>query len=483
AFLLRSGHQILWITAGGQTRSPNGDRMVNAYRHARARYALAAILALAAFVALLVVGAARAPALAQGREISLIRDAEIEATLRDLAGPVFEAAGLSRDSVRLYIVNDDRLNAFVAGGMNLFLNTGIIRRAEHSGQLLGVIAHETGHIAGGHLSRAPEAMRRATAEAILATVLGAAAAMAGAGEVGTAIIAGGHHVAQQNLLKFSRTQEQAADQAAVTYLRRAGVSAEGLLEFFKILETQNALVEIQSPFLLTHPLTRERIAFMENQVATEPPGLARTPPGMEERYARMIAKLDGFLGEPQRVLRDYANRDGVAARYARAIAHYRVPDLNAALAELDPLIAEYPDDPYFHELRGQILFENGRIAEAIPAYRTAVKLRPDAALIRVGLGQALIESSEPGANGDALAHLKEAVRLDPDNATAWRLLGIAHGRNEEPGLSSLALAEYALLTNRQEDAKLYARRAEAQIPASDPAWLRVQDILRVLEES
>jgi predicted Zn-dependent protease len=439
------------------------------------------LAAVAGFMcALSLLGTPSAPA--EARQITLIRDAETEATLRELSAPVFEAAGLHSDSVRLYIVRDDRINAFVAGGMNMFLNTGLIRRAEHGGQLMGVIAHEAGHIAGGHLSRMPEAMRRATAESILAAVLGAAAAIAGAPEVGTAIIAGGQHVAQQGLMRYSRTQEQAADQAAVNYLGRIGISAKGMLEFFRILETQNALMLTQqNPFLQTHPLTRERITFLENKVAAEPPGRPLAPPETAERYERMIAKLDGFLEEPRRTLRRYTD-DSLTARYARAIAHYRVPDLRAALDELDTLLAEHPDDPYFHELRGQILFENGRGDEAIPAYRTAVRLRPDAALIRVGLGQALLESPAPEANADALAHLKEAVRLEPENAGAWRLLGIAHGRNDEPGLSALALAEHSLLAGRREDAELYARRAEARIPASDPAWLRVQDILRTLEE-
>ncbi|HET6519411.1 MAG TPA: M48 family metalloprotease [Geminicoccaceae bacterium] len=449
----------------------------------RTRLGPAAALAALLLTVAALVGGAPGGAAAQSRSIALIRDAEIEATLRDLAVPVFEAAGLSGESVRLYIVSDDGLNAFVAGGMNLFLNTGLIRRTEHAGQLLGVIAHEAGHISGGHLSRMPTAMRRATAEAILAAVLGAAAAVAGAPDVGAAIMFGGQHVAQQGLLKFSRTQEQAADQAAVTYLARIGVSARGLLEFFKVLDNQSALtLSRSSPFIQTHPLTRERITFMENQVAAEPPGRPPAPPGSEAAFGRMIAKLDGFLGEPDRVLRDYANDGSLAGRYARAIALYRIPDLDAALREVAALSAEYPDDPYFHELQGQILFENGRIREAVPAYRTAMRLSPGAALIRTALGQALLESGDdPGATTEALAHLKEAVRLEPENATAWRLLGIAHGRGDEQGLSALALAEHALLVGRKEDARLYARRAEARVPPSDPAWLRVQDILRTLE--
>ncbi len=182
--------------------------------------------------------------------------------------PILEAAGLGAGSVRIYIVNDKQLNAFVAGGMNLFLNTGLLMRTETPDQLIGVIAHEVGHIAGGHLSRVNEPQSKAAAEAILAAVLGAATAAVGAPGLGTAIIAGGMQYAQAGLMRFSRGQEQSADQAALTYLDRTGVSAQGLAQFFQILESQNVLaVSSASPWLTSHPLTRDRIDFIESHVA------------------------------------------------------------------------------------------------------------------------------------------------------------------------------------------------------------------------
>ncbi len=224
------------------------------------------VLALVAMVML------QAPAaLAQGRSISLIRDAEIEATLLMFLTPLLEASGLGAGSVRIYIVNDEQLNAFVAGGMNLFLNTGLIMRTENPSQLIGVMAHETGHIAGGHLTRVSTPQNKATAEAILGAVLGAATAAIGAPGLGTAIIAGGQQFAQQGLMRFSRGQEQAADQAGVTYLARAGLSARGLAEFFHVLENQTVLaVSGANPWLMSHPLTRDRITFVENWVADHP---------------------------------------------------------------------------------------------------------------------------------------------------------------------------------------------------------------------
>lgn len=421
-------------------------------------------------------------AVPQETQISLIRDAEIEATLRRMSTPIFEAAGLGADAVDIYIVNDERLNAFAAGGQNLFFNTGLLMRAQTPAQLLGVIAHETGHIAGGHLSRIPTAQRRAAAEMILATVLGAAAAVVGAPDLGTAIMSGGASYAQTNLMTFSRSQEQAADQAALRYLDQVGLPARGMLEVFKLLENQNALaVSASNPYLRSHPLTRDRILFVENHVANrpEPEGV---PKAWVEAHARVVAKLEAFLQEPGRILRQYEGDQSLIGRYARAIALYRLPDLERALKEVNALIAEHPDDPYFHELKGQMLFENGRVAQAVSPYREAVRLEPDSALLRIGLGQALIETGEAEAHEDAIAHLEEATKLEPRNATAWRLLGIARGREGEEGAASLALAEYALLVGKNEDARMYARQAEGRLDPSDPAWLRLQDILRVIEE-
>jgi predicted Zn-dependent protease len=423
-------------------------------------------------------------AAARAQTISLIRDAEIEGTLSQISGPILDAAGLGRNSVRIYIVNDPQLNAFVAGGSNLFLNTGLLMRTENVGQIAGVIAHEVGHIAGGHLSRVAGAQRRAAAEMILATVLGAAAAVVGSPGLGTAIITGGQSYAQSNLMRFSRSQEQAADQAAVSYLDRAAISSAGLAEFFKILENQNILaVSRTNPYLQTHPLTRDRMRFVENHVAGEGGRFSDLPPGWPLAHGRMVVKLQAFLLEPQDVLQRYQANDTLLGRYAKAIAFYRLPDLSAALEAIDGLLAEYPDDPYFHELKGQMLFENGHIAEAIGPYRRAVELRPDAPLLRVGLAQALIEGGAPGANAEAIGHLEEAVGREPTNAGAWRLLGIAQGRNGLEGVSNLSLAEYALLIGKEEDARLYARRAEARMEPSDPAWLRLQDVLRVIDES
>jgi predicted Zn-dependent protease len=413
---------------------------------------------------------------------SLIRDAETEAVIDAIAHPIFTAARLDPESIDVYILNDEKLNAFVAGGQNLFLNTGLIMRTSGPDELAGVIAHETGHIAGGHLSRTQDAQANAGISSIAGMLLGAAAAVAGAPELGTAIMAGGATVAQRNFLKFSRTQEQAADQAAVTYLHSLRMSPEGLLAFFHVLETQNLRINADgSVYLRTHPLTRDRITFLEQQTAQSPYRDAKPNPTLVTAYDRVVAKLDGFLANPAQVLQRRTG-DSVPDRYARAIAYYRQPDLPKALGLIDGLIADYPQDPYFHELMGQMLFENGRVKESIEPNRQALRYRSDAAPLRYGLARSLLESGDERDLAEAAALLKDVVRVEPTNAGAWRFLGVAEGRLGHEGPSAMALAEQAVLVRNRKDAELYLRRAEQFVGPDDPDWFRMQDLARAVEE-
>ena len=294
---------------------------------------------------------------------------------------------------------------------------------------------------------------------------------------------GGRAIAQQTLLKYSRGQEQAADQFAVSALESTGQSARGLLEFLEKLEDQELLVASrQDPYLRSHPLTRGRIDFVRNHIANS--AYSDAPPGADydAAFRRMQGKLHGFLDPATETFARYPTSDtSVEARYARAIAHYRRPDLSRALPEIDSLIADDPEDAYFRELRGQILFENGRGGEALGSYRRSVELAPGAPLIRVGLAQALVESNDRAALAEAAGHLEIAVRQDDENARAWRLLSIVHGRADRFGLSALASAEQAMLTGRPKDARSFAQRAGKLLPAGSPGQLRAEDIERAAE--
>ncbi len=413
--------------------------------------------------------------------MSLIRDAEIETTIGTYAAPLLEAAGLDDGTVRLHIVNDPGINAFIAGGPNLFLTSGLLAAAEEPGEIIGVLAHEIGHIAGGHLARTRGAMEDASAEMILATILGAGAIIAGQGEVGSAIVVGGQTVAEQTFLRYSRAQEQAADQAAVSLLASTGQSARGLLHMFQRLEERERLSPMQgNAYVRSHPLTRERVRFIRDHLEGESGIADEAPEALRTAHDRMVAKLRGFLDPPERTLAAYAEESTVA-RYARAIAYYRIPDLPRALAELDALLALHPEDPWFHELKGQVLFENGRVREAIAPYGRAVALREDAALLRLGLARAQIEAGDEALLADAIGHLETATRLERTEPGYWYHLGIARGRAGERAPSMLAFAESAYLRGDYDKALYHAGVAAEGLPHGSASWLRAEDIRNAAE--
>ncbi|MBI1779682.1 MAG: M48 family metallopeptidase [Proteobacteria bacterium] len=425
-----------------------------------------------------------APTIAEAQRLSLIRDAETENTIRTLAAPLFTTAGLNANDVHIYIIRDNQLNAFVAGGQNLFLNTGTIMRAETPNQLIGVIAHETGHIAGGHLSRWNDQMQGASALAIASMLLGIGAAIAtGQGNALGAVAGVGQTLATANVLQFSRTQESSADQAGITFLDHTSQSPRGLLEFFETLWNQELLsASRQAPYLRTHPLTRERIDFVKNAVAQSRFADRPDAPGAVYAFQRVRAKLLGFTEPLGRTLQSYPETDNSEyARYARAIAYYRIPQLDRALALIDGLIAEHPVDPYYHELKGQMLFENGRGVPAMASYKEAVRLLPNSALLRVGLAQTELELDDPKLNADALQNLSDAVNHEPEFSLAWRLLGIVYGRENRIGDASLALAEQAIIDGRLRDAIQQSKRAQQLLPTGSPGWLRAQDLLQQAE--
>jgi len=416
-------------------------------------------------------------ALAQERR--MIRDAEIENIIRDYATPLFQAAGLNPRAVNVYLIEDDSLNAFVAGGQNLFIHTGLLMASEDPLQVIGVIAHETGHISGGHIASRIGELKSASAQVLATYVLGLGAAIAtGQPALATAIISGGQDIALKGLLSYSRNQEQAADQAAIRYLNATQQSPRGMLDFMRKLGGQEVfLTTSQDPYLRTHPLTQERITFLENQTQQSRYADAPARPQFIAEHKRMRAKLVGFLRPIHRVYQEYPESDDSAeSRYARAIAEFRRPDLKKALPLVDSLIAEQPGDPYYQELRGQILFENGRIAEALPSYQTAVRLLPDSAQLALALARVQVELDDPQYNEDALKNLRLALDQEPDNASAWRLSAIVYGRMGNEGMTALSLAEAALARRDLAEARQHALRAEDLLPAGSPGWLRAQDV-------
>lgn len=387
---------------------------------------------------------AAAPLAAQA---GLIRDAEIESTLRSYATPIFESAGIPPEDVRLLIVSDPSINAFVAGGLNIFIHTGLIRATSKPGELIGVIAHETGHITGAHLSQMAEKSTRATLGAAIGAVLGAVAIAGGASQAGAGVIMGTQNMAMRNYLSDIRINEQSADHAALKFLDDNDISASGMLETFETLRRKEGTLSIASdPYLRSHPLTSERIATIRNHVRESPIPKDQVPEGFAEKHARMVAKLVAFTEPYDRTLAIYPLSDtSIAARYARAIADFKRNQLASALEGMGALIAQSPNDPFFYDTKGQILFENGKLDEAEKAYSRANTLLPGSALMLTDHAKTLIARGNSRDLPRAIALLEQSKEIDDSYSTTWRELAIAYGKQGRLGLSYTALAEESAL--------------------------------------
>jgi len=418
------------------------------------------------------------PALAQ----SVLRDAETEALFRDMSRPLIEAAGLQPSNVRVVLLGDPSINAFVAGGQIVYVHSGLITAADNANEVQGVIAHELGHVTGGHIIRMQEGIGNATRISLLSLLLGAAAMAAGAPEAGMAILSGGQAAAMGRFLAFNRVQENSADQAGASFLSRAGISGRGSLAFFQKLQNQEFRLAIpqEDSYQRTHPLNRERIAVLENVYQTDPAWERQTPADLEARFQRVRAKLRGYIEQPERVLARYPDSDqSVPARYARAFALHRAAYPERSMAEVDSLLAQSPDDPYFLELKGQILLESGHPLEAVDVLRRAVDRSRSEPLIASILGHALIATEDPANFPEAERVLRTVVQRDERNPFAWYQLGVVYDQSGDHGRASLATAERYSLTDQPQLAMVSAQNAMAGIPAGTPDWIRAQDIAMV----
>jgi len=418
---------------------------------------------------------------------SVIRDAEIESDLRTIASPLFASAGLNADQVKIILIGGDQVNAFVAGGQNLFIYSGMILETKNVGQLAGVIAHESGHMAGGHLVRMRDMADRASMESIVSTVLGLAVGVgAGDSSAGVATAMGGNEFAERTMLSHSRVLESSADQSGMATLERAGYSVQGMADFLEHLSGEEALPEIQrSPYVLTHPLSRERLEAVQSFLAKSRNKDKQFPAEWEEKFRRMQGKLLAFT-EPQRALQQYETDTSRAGVYARAIADYRLGKIPEALSLLGTLEKAEPQNPFFAELRGQILFEQSRIPESIVAYRRASQLAPRQGLIHLSFAQALLQD-ENKAPDEAITNLQIARdNGEKDSPMVYRWLAVAYGRQGKEGLAKLAMAEEALLKGDYGFSMDQARRAGKLLVNDPAARQRARDILdsdsRLLEK-
>jgi len=417
-------------------------------------------------------------ALAQDSGPSLIRDTEIEEILHHDSDPIFAAAGLDPKNVRILIVGDKSLNAFATQGLQMGLNTGLILQTENPNQLRGVIAHETGHLAGGHPIRSDEMMRAGLKPMILTMGLGILAALAGSPDGGAALIANSQYAGALGALGYSREQESRADQAGAGFLEATGQSGRGLVEFFDNFRYQEVFDQARRfAYFRSHPLSSERIEVLRSRVERQPHYSAVDTPEDLAQHEVMKAKLEGFLN-PQVALMKYKETDAsFPARYARAIAYYQMKDPDRALKLIDALIVDNPDNPYLWELKGQILFEFNRIAQAEEPQRKSVQLKPDAALLRVNLGQTLINLNDPAKVEEGVKELKRSLLNEPDNTVAWRLLAQAYDKQKKDGEARLATAEQYFSLGAVREARVFAMRARELLPKNTPDWRRATDIV------
>ena len=438
--------------------------------------------ALRAMCAALALGALAAPAYADDSG-GIIRDAEIESTLRAYVDPLFVAAGLDPKQIQVHIIEDKTLNAFVADGQNMFINTGLIMAAQNPNQLKGVMAHETGHIAGGHQVRSRAAMGHASAPALVSIGLGVLAMAAGAPDAGAALITGSGSFAQGSFFIYSKVLESTADQDAVTYMDATHQSAEGLLDFFENFRTQELFTEQRrDPFFRSHPLSSERIQALRERADHAKYKDAKDSPADIERFKMMQAKLYGYLESPGRTFAKYPPSDlSLPARYARAFAAYRTPDLTAASKETQALIALQPNNPYFQELMGQILYESGHAVESLPYCRKSLALAPSSVLLRVNLGRSLAATKKAADTAEAINVLQQATAQEPDNPYAWQELANAYDATKQDGMARLASAEQNFALGNYPLALNFAQRAKKTLPEGSTSWRRASDIALVAE--
>jgi len=411
----------------------------------------------------------------------VLRDAETESFFRDMSAPIIAAAGMDPHNVDVVLLNDGEINAFVAGGQTVYINSGLFEAADHAEEIQGVFAHELGHIVGGHVIRSGEGTKPAMNITILSLLLGAAAAAAGQPEAGMGIFMAGETAAMGKYLAFSRAQEATADAASVKFLSAAGISGRGSVEFFKKLENYEYRAGFHrtedAEFYSTHPMTADRLTTLQDAFEHDPAWSKPENPDLQRRFLRIKAKLYGYLADPQQVLIAYPEyMNDVPAHYARAYAYHKQAFMDKALAETDAILAQEPDDPYALELKGQVLLESGHPQDAIAPLRRAVELTQNQPLIATTFGHALLATEDPAHFAEAERVLKAAVAKDHDNPFGWYELGVVYEAEGDTPRARLASAEQLQMEGHFAESLRNAQAAEATLPRGSPDWLRAQDI-------
>lgn len=425
------------------------------------------------------------PASAQRGRLPLIRDAETESLLKDYAKPIFKVAGISNSEPEIILVNDKSFNAFVPDSRRMFINIGVLMEAETPGEVIGVVAHETGHIAGRHLVRLRAAAANAQIVSVIGMILGAGAAAAGAAagssqaaSGGAAAALGAGSVGKRSLLSYQRGEEAAADRAALRYLNATGQSARGMLKTFERMSEQQMFTrKFADPYAQSHPMAQERYNGLLNEAQKSKHFNQPEDYVLQYRHDQVRAKLFAYTSHPSATLRAYPRSDkSPAAQYARAIAAMKSRG-KGAVKEIDALIRTHPNNAYYYELKGQALLEGGDPKGAIAPFRKALSIKPNEPQFMVWLGYALVGANNPSYLPEAEKVLKRAIQRDPNSGVAYSQLAIAHGRQGERAEADLATAKGLMVSGDFQAAKRYAARAQKSLKRGSPAWLQADDIV------
>ena len=418
----------------------------------------------------------------ENRGPPVIRDTEAEQLLRDYTRPILRAAGLEKHNIQMVIINEGSFNAFVADGRRIFVNYGAMMQSETPNQIIGVLAHETGHLAGGHLAKIREQLANAQTQMIIAMLLGAGALAAGArsgsnsglANAGAAAMSAPQEVIRRTLLSYQRQQEENADRAGVKYLNSIGQSPRGMYETFKRFTNESLFAARGAdPYLQSHPMPVDRVAALEELARSSAYWDKKDDPALQMRHDMVRAKISAFMERPDTVYRRYpTSSNSLPARYARAIVSYRHGDLRVALAQIDQLIQEQPANPYF-----QALLEGGRPVEAIAPLRKAVQLSNNAPLIEMLLGQALVASNNNAYTDEAIAILRAAVARETEAPIGFSQLAMAYGRKGDYAQADLASAQAAFLRGDNKTARDLASRAKTRFAIGTPGWVKADDIV------
>ncbi|QHO76557.1 peptidase [Bradyrhizobium sp. CCBAU 051011] len=444
------------------------------------------LTALATAVAL--VAAPMAATAQENRGPPVLRDAETEQLLREYTRPILRAAGLEKQNIQMVIINQGVFNAFVADGRRIFVNYGAILQSETPNQIIGVMAHETGHLAGGHLAKMREQMAQAQTQMIIAMLLGAGAMVAGAqggggnsglANAGAAMFSAPGEIIRRNLLSYVRQQEENADKAGVKFLNATGQSSRGMYETFKRF-TEESLFAARGadPYVQSHPMPAQRVAALEELARSSPYWDKKDDPALQLRHDMVRAKISAFMERQETVYRRYPmSNNSLPARYAHAIATYRHGDLRSALAQIDALLQQQPNNPYFYEVRGQALLEGGKPQEAIAPLRKAVQLSNNSPLIEMMLGQALVATGNNAYTDEAISILRAATAREPEALIGYTQLAMAYGRKGDYAQADLASAQAAYLRGDSKTARDLASRAKTRFAIGTPGWVKADDIV------